>query len=251
MIGLSLFYVIFIVFNSVLAQKYKISFKSESEDTINQIKLIPGQYQAISIIVTSIEQNSVGNKKTTLELSEESKKVFKTIEEQYEIDADFNQVIETYIGVNCNDEYSLNEISFISSNSDFSVDTIQVEYVKNNLMLYVSILNRDIPYEGYTILNISTFENKELFNIDPIKVNFTLDDKKYESNVEISNITIDEYSTQRKHIYPLYIKIKSIKKESTPKENILYNINIIDNKCISLNTSKFIVHINYTHRFYE
>ena len=244
MIGLSLFYVIFIVFNSVLAQKYKISFKSESEDTINQIKLIPGQYQAISIIVTSIEQNSVGNKKTTLELSEESKKVFKTIEEQYEIDADFNQVIETYIGVNCNDEYSLNEISFISSNSDFSVDTIQVEYVKNNLMLYVSIPNRDIPYEGYTILNISTFENKELFNIDPIKVNFTLDDKKYESNVEISNITIDEYSTQRKYIYPLYIKVKSIKKESTPKENILYNINIIDNKCISLNTSKFIVHIN-------
>ena len=58
MIGLSLLYVIFILLNSVLAQKYKISFKSESEDTINQIKLLPGQYQAISIIVSSIEQNS-------------------------------------------------------------------------------------------------------------------------------------------------------------------------------------------------
>ena len=244
MIGLSLLYVIFILLNSVLAQKYKISFKSESEDTINQIKLLPGQYQAISIIVSSIEQNSVDNKKTTLELSEESKKVFKTIEEKYEIDADFNQVIETYIGVNCNDEYSLNEISFTSSNTNFSVDTIKVEYVTNNLMLYVSILNRDIAYEGYTMLQISPFENKELFNIEPINVNFTLGDKKYESDVEISNITIKEYSTQRKDAYPIYIKVKSTKKESTPIENILYNINIVDNKCISLNTSKFIVHIN-------
>ena len=210
MIGLSLLYVIFILLNSVLAQKYKISFKSESEDTINHIKLLPGQYQAISIIVSSIEQNSVDNKKTTLELSEESKKVFKTIEEKYEIDADFNQVIETYIGVNCNDEYSLNEISFTSSNTNFSVDTIKVEYVTNNLMLYVSILNRDIAYEGYTMLQISPFENKELFNIEPINVNFTLDDKKYESDVEISNITIKEYSTQRKDAYPIYIKVREL-----------------------------------------
>ena len=68
MIGLSLLYVIFILLNSVLAQKYKISFKSESEDTINQIKLLPGQYQAISISVSSIEHNSIDNKKITGEL---------------------------------------------------------------------------------------------------------------------------------------------------------------------------------------
>ena len=108
----------FFLLQKIVSQKFEISFKSPTSPNFNEISLQRGKYAPISIIITRLTTDEFDNEKTTLTLSDASFISYKALKAKYNIDTSNTNIIETYIGVQCDAEVETETkktINFIST----------------------------------------------------------------------------------------------------------------------------------------
>lgn len=241
----------FFLLQKIVSQKFEISFKSPTSPNFNEISLQRGKYAPISIIITRLTTDEFDNEKTTLTLSDASFISYKALKAKYNIDTSNTNIIETYIGVQCDAEVETETkktINFISTNKNFIVKSLKVININNDKnILKVQLSESVIPFGGYSLLLLSNSieEKKPFYNIETIDITFDIEEKINESEIEISPLSIERYEDKETTRYPHGHLIYS--KQTSSSEDIK-QITIVPKynklRCYHLDTDSLVLTLN-------
>lgn len=244
-------FIVFFFFQKIFSQKYEIYFKSPTSKNFNEISLQRGKYSPFSIVVRKLTTDEFDNEKTILNLSDASFTSYQTLKTNYTIDTSSTNIVETYIGIQCDAEVETEvkkTINFISSNKNFEVKSLKVININNDKnILKVQLSESVIPFGGYSLFLLSNNneDNEPFYNIEPIDINFDLEERVDENEIEISSLTIEKFedkeTSRYSHRHLIYSKQTSSSKD-IKQITIILKYNKL--KCYHLDKESVVLTLN-------